>query len=135
MSNGKERQETGGKGELAGGKLNELFQAYFNNRMMVLLMMIEHPGISRQALSVERQRFFLEDLYHHFLPPDCETKYRRAFEWLFRFLKLYPHVGPNRIYRGIQMVGLIYEAFGLRLSRRIEAVRLEKEGMTQKRSR
>lgn len=124
-----------GKRPLAGGKLKELFQAYFNNRMMVLLMMIEHPGLSRQALSIDRQRFFLEDLYHHFLPPHCETKCRRAFEWLFRFLKIYPKVGPNRIYKGIQMVGLIYEAFGLELPKRIEAVRLEIEGMNKKRNR
>ncbi|GEM_PF-1947399 len=124
-----------GKRPLAGGKLKELFQAYFNNRMMVLLMMIEHPGINRQPQSIERQRFFLEDLYHHFLPPHCEAKYRRAFEWLFGFLKRYPDVKPHRIYRGIQMVGLIYEAFGLELPKRIEAVRLEIEGMDKKRKR
>lgn len=117
------------KGLLAGGKLNELFLAYFNNRMMVLLMMIEHPQISRGVLSVERQRFFLDDLYHHFLPPQCEAKYRRAFEWLFGFLKIYPHISPRHIYQAIQMVGLIYEVFGLELPKRIEAVRLEREGV------
>lgn len=135
MEKSKEEQQAGRRGELAGGKLNELFRAYFNNRMMVLLMMIEHPGISRRVHSIERQKFFLEDLYHHFLPPHCENKYRRAFEWLFRFLELYPRLGPERLYRGIQMVGLIYEAFGLELSKRLEATRLEKEGMTRKRSR
>ena len=117
---------------LAGGKLKELFLAYFNNRMMILLMMIEHPETSRKALSIERAKFFLEDLYHHFLPPHCEAKYRRAFEWLFRFLEIFPQVTPRRIYRAIQMVGLIYEAFGLQLPPRLEALRLEKEGMGRK---
>lgn len=121
----------GKKGLLAGGKLNELFLGYFNNRMTVLLMMIEHPGIARNLNSVARQRFFLEDLYHHFLPPHCEAKYYRAFEWLFLFLKRYPFVSPRRIYRALQMVGLVYEAFGLELPPRIEAVRLEREGMTR----
>ena len=97
--------------------------------MMVLLMMIEHPGISRDVLSVERQRFFLNDLYHHFLPSHCPSKYRRAFEWLFMFLYLYPDVSPRRIYSAIRMVGLIYEAFGLELGTRTEAMRLEQEGV------
>lgn len=117
------------KGPLAGGKLPELFQAYFNNRMMILLMMIEHPEISRDAFSVSRQKFFLEDLYHHFLPPHAESKYRRAFEWLFRFLEIYPEITPQKIYKAIQMVSLIYEVFGLDLPKRSEAIRLEMEGM------
>lgn len=126
----KKGQEKGIKDRLlAGGKLKELFLAYFNNRMMILLMMIEHPETSRKAISIERAKFFLEDLYHHFLPPKCESKYRRAFEWLFRFLEIFPQVTPERIYRAIQMVGLIYEAFGLELPQRFEALRLEKEGM------
>jgi hypothetical protein len=114
---------------LAGGRLEELFKAYFNNRMMILLMVIEHPEISREVLSIERQRFFLNDLYHHFLPPNCASKYRRAIDWLFRFLNIYPNVKPSRIYRAIQMVTLVYEAFGLKLSPRVEARRLEKESL------
>lgn len=117
---------------LAGGKLKELFLAYFNNRMMILLMMIEHPETSRKAISIERAKFFLEDLYHHFLPPHCETKYRRAFEWLFCFLEVFPQVTPQRIYRAIRMVGLVYEAFGLELPKRLEAIRLEREGMARR---
>lgn len=117
---------------LAGGKLDELFRAYFNNRMMVLLMMIENPEISRQVLSVERQKFFLNDLYHHFLPSYCPSKYRRAFEWLFRFLDIFPDITPRRIYQAIQKVELVYEVFGLKLERRAESVRLEREGMARR---
>ena len=119
------------KESLAGGNLNELFLGYFNNRMTVLLMMIEHPGIRRNITTVARQRFFLEDLYHHFLPPHCELRYYHAFEWLFLFLKRYPKVAPQEIYRALQMVRLIYEVFGLELPPRIEAIRLEREGMTR----
>ena len=118
---------------IARGKLPELFQAYFNNRMMILLMMIEHPEISRDVLSVERQRFFLHDLYHHFLPPHCELKYRRAFEWLFGFLDRFPRVTPQRIYQALQKVHLIYEVFGFELPRRMESGRLEREGMAGRR--
>lgn len=114
---------------IAQGKLAELFQAWFNNRMMILLMMIEHPEISRDVLSVERQGFFLHDLYHHFLPPHCEAKYRRAFEWLFKFLDIFPSVTPRKIYQAIQKVRLIYEIFGFAPPQRMEASRLEREGM------
>lgn len=118
---------------LAGGRLEELFRAYFNNRMMILLMMIEHPEISREVLSVDRQKFFLNDLYHHFLPSHCPSRYRRAFEWLFGFLDRYPDITPRMIYRAIHMVSLVYEVFGLELPKRVEAVRLEREGIGGKR--
>ena len=120
---------------LAGGELEELFTAYFNNRMTSLLMMIERPEISREVLSVERQRFFLEDLYHHFLPSKCPTKYRWAFRWLFRFLDIYPDIPSRRIYTAIRMVGFVYETFGLELAPRIESVRLEREGMINRRKK
>lgn len=119
---------------LAGGLLEELFVAYFNNRMTVLLMMIEHPEIKRNPLSVEHARFFINDLYHHYLPPQCPTKYCHAFEWLLRFLDIYPDVTPRRIYEAIQMIALVYECFGLELPKRVEAVRLEREGMGGKRN-
>ena len=127
MKTPKERAED----RLAGGQLAELFRAYFNNRMMILLMMIEHPEISRDVLSVERQRFFLLDLYHHFLPPHRASKYRHAFQWLFRFLKIYPDIAPRQIYQAIQMVSLVYEVFGIELPKRAEAVRLEREGVAK----
>lgn len=107
--------------------LEPAFWSYFHNKMMMLLMMIEHPLIARSVLSVERQRIFLEDLYHHFVPLDVHSKYHHAFRWLSHFLACYPDVGPRRIYRAMEMVGLIYEAFGLRLDKRLEAVRLERE--------
>ncbi|MBI2166762.1 MAG: hypothetical protein HYU34_00800 [Candidatus Omnitrophica bacterium] len=116
-------------GRLAERELADLFRAYFNNRMMVLLMMIEHPEISREVLSLERQKFFLNDLYHHFLPSRCASKYRRAFEWLFHFLEVFPDVTPRRIYQALKMVGWIYEGFGMEPPRRMEAARLEREGL------
>ena len=122
----------GPEGLLAGGKLEDYFRAYLNNRMMVLLMMVEHPVVGRGALAVERQRFFLNDLYHHFLPPHCEPKYRRAFEWLFRFLNIYPDAPPRRIYQAIRMIGLVYEVLGLEPPKRLEAERLEREGIPRK---
>lgn len=115
------------KEEVGMKNLEPLFWAYFNNKMMILLMMIEHPVIAKSVLSVEKQKAFLSDLYHHFLPPHTPSKYHHAFKWLGLFLDRYPDVGPRRIHQAIEMVGRIYEAFGLKLDKRLEAVRIERE--------
>ena len=114
--------------------LSSLFRAYFQNKMMILLLMIEHPVISRSALAVEKQKMFLHDLYHHFLPLGTPPKYHRVFRWLNLFLDRYPDVSPRRTYRAIEMVGLVYEAFGMKLHERMEAVRIERESLGLKKS-
>lgn len=107
--------------------LQTLFWSYFHNKMMMFLMMIEHPYISRDTLSVDKQRLFLHDIYHHFLPPKSKPKYHRAFQWLNLFLDRFPDNGPKRTLTAIEMVKLIYEAFGFRLEERLESVRLKSE--------
>ena len=107
--------------------LEPLFWSYFHNKTMMLLMMIEHPFISRTALSVEKQKMFLHDIYHHFLPPKSASKYHHAFKWLNIFLDRFPDAGPKRTLRAIEMVGLVYEAFGFKMSERVEEMRLKKE--------
>jgi len=109
--------------------LEHLFWSFFHNKMMMLLMMIEHPYLSRQSLSVEKQKIFLHDLYHHFLPRGSAPVYHRAFRWLHLFLDRFPDNGPRRIHRAIEMVGLIYEVFGIRLSKRLEEARLRYESL------
>ena len=108
-------------------KLEDLFWAYFNNKMTVLLMVIEHPAIASSVLKPEKQKIFLQDIYHHFLSSRADRKYHRAFRWLNCFFDRYPDIGCKQIYRAIRMVGLIYEAFGRKLNPRLEAIRLERE--------
>ena len=116
--------------------LESLFWSFFHNKMMMLLMMIEHPFISRNVLYVEKQKIFLHDIYHHFLPAGSERKYHHAFKWLHAFLDKFPDVGPKKTLKAIQMVGLIYEAFGFKLEERIEEIRLKREMISdQKHSR
>ena len=104
-----------------------LFHAYFNNKMMILLMMIEHPMIARDVLSIERQKLFLHDLYHHFLPSHMPVKYHHAFRWLGLFFEKFPDVGPSKIARATEMVALIYEAFDMKLEPRLVATRIARE--------
>ena len=99
--------------------LEPLFWAYFNNKMMILLMMIENPLLTKSIRSVERQKMFLHDIYHHFLPSHVERKYHRAFKWLRLFLERYPDVTAGMNLRAIRMVKIIYEGFGLKFEKRI----------------
>ena len=118
--------------KLSGKKLENLFWAYFNNKMTILLMMIEHPEIAKSALSCERQKLFLHDLWHHFLSSRAKMKYHHAFRWLERFFECYPDITFRHTYKAIKMIELIYEAFGHCLSPRLEAIRLEKEDSIKK---
>lgn len=110
--------------------LEPLFWAYFNNKMMILLMMIQNPMLTKSIRSVERQKMFLHDIYHHFLPPRVERKYHRAFKWLRMFLERYPDVTSNRNQRAIRMVKMIYEGFGLKFENRfrLEDSSIHEEG-------
>jgi len=98
--------------------LEPLFWAYFNNKMMILLMMIQNPMLTKSIRSVERQKMFLHDIYHHFLPARVERKYHRAFKWLRLFLERYPDVTASRNQRAVRMVKMIYEGFGLKFEDR-----------------
>lgn len=122
-------KRAGSSEELTGKTLEALFWAYFNNKMTVLLMMIEHPELAKSTISAEKQKMFLHDLYHHFLDCHAPTKYHHAFKWLNRYLGRYPEVHYSEVYRAIKMVSLIYEAFGKKLDSRIEAMRIEKESV------
>src|SRR3989338_7399047 len=121
--------------ERAGIKdLESLFWSYFHNKMMMLLMMIEHPLISRNVLYVEKQKMFLHDVYHHFLPSKSNHKYHHAFKWLNAFLDKFPDAGPKRTLQAIQMVELVYDAFGFKLEERVEEIRLKKEMILNQKS-
>jgi hypothetical protein len=107
--------------------LDYLFWAYFRNKMTSLLLMIEHPSLERSASAVQERKIFLGDLYHHFLPPKTRSRYLHAFKWLNLLLDRYPNFDPKRIHKAIQMVGLIYEAFGQKMGKRMEAGRIGSE--------
>ena len=100
--------------------LQALFWGYFNNKMILLLLMIERPDMQRSVRAVEKQKVFLHDLYHHFLPSAAPLKYHRAFRWLNLFLDRYPDVGAKAAARAVKMVSVIYEAFGFDLEKRLD---------------
>ncbi len=100
--------------EVGTSNLDRHFQCYFHNKMMVLLMMIEHPFLYTDVCVAEREKISLDDLCRHFLPFGVHTKYHHAFKWLRLFLDRFPNVSSRRTEKALEMVRLVYEGFGFK---------------------
>lgn len=95
--------------------LDRHFHCYFHNKMMILLMMLERSHANQMMGWAEKEKISLSDIHHHFLPFGIHRRYHQAFRWLELFLDHYPYVAPSKFKKAIQMIKLIYEAFGFKL--------------------
>jgi len=105
--------------------LNEQFRGYLNNKMTLLLLIIEHPRIARRIVSKEKCKWFLRDLYHHFISQEQAVKVRRRFLWLELFLDREHNASSRRTLKAVKMVAFIYEVLGMRLHSRLEPAQVE----------
>lgn len=71
--------------------------SYVGNRLLILRAMLERPRRGWTEESVKRQQFFLETLYHHFIPVQAKRRTWMAVRWLHGFLNQYPDVGMRRL--------------------------------------
>lgn len=93
-------------------RLENLFKAYFNNKMMILLMIIENPSFAKCQYAIEKQKYFLDDIYRHFFDGALCRHYHWAFRWLFAFLDIYPNWSPDKRVRAVEMISHIYTSLG-----------------------
>lgn len=96
-------------------KIKDLFQGWFNNRMMVILMAIQHIRAMDPKMKIGVE-LFLHDVEHHFTSPHGPEAVRHAFRYLKDYFSLYPVVEVAESEKAIEMVGRIYEALGMELS-------------------
>lgn len=96
------------------GQLNVAvrFHGWFNNRMCLLLMMIENVK-PRDLRSIFKLEFFLDDIEHHFVPTHSPRYVWGAFRYLKRFLRLYPRIKTRHLVVALKMTARIYEAVGM----------------------
>jgi len=85
------------------------FKGWFNNRMMVILMLMQDIR-RRESRSMLRAEFFLEDVEHHFVKPSSGREIRNAFRWMRRYLKQYPQVTREHSRKALDQVSRIYDA-------------------------
>ena len=93
--------------------LGQLFKGFFNNKMTVLIFLIQAKQHKPEARAVNRVCCFLDDLYLHMLTDSNRERYRRVLLWLKRFVQKLPNVKTSQRGRAIDFVRALYEAFGI----------------------
>jgi len=97
--------------------LSMLFHGYFNNKMTLLVFLIQ---IKRHRISEKTAQLacgFLDDMYRHMLPGGLQRKYRLVFLWLKKFFLKLPNVSAKQRGKAIGFIRSLYEIFGINLSK------------------
>lgn len=108
-----------GSGPAHDQELGQLFQAYFNNKMTLLLFLIQGKAVKPNPGLVEGISLFLDDLYHHMLTGKNQERYRHAVEWLKSFFQTLPEASLEQRSRAKGFVRDLYDAMGMRLKAKI----------------
>lgn len=94
--------------------INDTVRAWFNNRMMILLMYIQYVR-RLDTRNMLKSVFFLEEIEHHFIEGGAPYPIRNAFRYLKRYLTVYPRVTKKHCERAYEMVARIYAGMGYEL--------------------
>ena len=93
--------------------LGQLFKGYFNNKMTVLIFLIQAKQHKPEARGINGVCCFLDDLYRHMLADSNQKRYRRVFVWLKLFVQKLPNVKISQRSRALNFVRALYEIFGI----------------------
>ena len=93
--------------------LGQLFKAFFNNKMTVLIFLIQAKQHIPDARVVNGVCCFLDDLYHHMLADSKQKQFCRVFVWLKRFVQKLPNVNVSQRSRALDFVQDLYDVFGI----------------------
>ena len=94
--------------------ISQLFQAYFNNKMTLLLFLIQAKTVKPSPHTLEGIAQFMDDLFHHMLTHEIQMEYQHAFEWLKSFFQILPEVTPQQRDQAKGFIRDIYQAMGFR---------------------
>jgi hypothetical protein len=95
--------------------LGQLFKGYFNNKMTVLIFLIQVKQHKPEARGINGVCCFLDDLYRHMLADSNQKRYRRVFIWLKKFVQKLPNVKTSQRGRALDFVRDLYGVFGINL--------------------
>ena len=91
--------------------LGKLFEGYFNNKMAVLVFLIQAQRHHPDSKVISSMCFFLDDLYHHMLADSEKKRCRRWFFWLKIFLRQLPNVRVDQRERAVRFISDLYDVF------------------------
>ena len=94
----------------------DIFRAYFNNKMTVILLLLQKRRVEPDSYSAMRAVIFFDDLYHHMLPNAYQQSHGRVFQWLKLFFKRFPYVKPLQKRKALEYLKIIYQLFGMKLN-------------------
>ena len=96
-------------------KISQLFTGYFNNKMTLLLFLIQAKKVKPNPVLVGTVHSFLDDMFRHMFEGSLQKRYRRIFKWLKLFFEKLPDVSVYQRDKAKDYVRAIYDAFGLHL--------------------
>lgn len=96
-------------------KIGQLFTGYFNNKMTLLLFLIQAKKVKPNPVLVGTVHSFLDDMFRHMFEGSMQKRYRRIFKWLKLFFEKLPDVSVYQRDRAKEFIRAIYDAFGLHL--------------------
>jgi len=99
--------------------LGQQFKGYFNNKMTVLIFLIQAKQHKPEARGINGVCYFLDDLYRHMLADSNQKRYRRVFLWLKKFVQKLPNVKTSQRGRALDFVQDLYKVFGIKLKSEI----------------
>lgn len=93
-----------------------IFKAYFNNKMTVILFLLQKKRHEQELLTTLRAEIFFDDLFHHMLKSEYQKKYQRVFQWLKLFFRRFPFVKPVQKRKAIEYISLAYRLVGIQFN-------------------
>lgn len=101
--------------ELNDQSARDIFKAYFNNKMTVILLLLQKRRVEPDSYGSLRAVLFFDDLYHHMLSSAHQRDYRNAFKWLRLFFKRFPYVKMLQRKKALAYMKIVYQLFGMEL--------------------
>ncbi|HOW87082.1 MAG TPA: hypothetical protein PKV84_00310 [Candidatus Omnitrophota bacterium] len=92
-------------------KLDNVVRAWFNNKMMLLLMKMQYIQ-PRDSFGMMKSAFFLDEIEHHFIATTAPKSTRNAFRYLKRYMTVYPYVSKTHCERAFEMITRVYQGMG-----------------------
>lgn len=97
----------------------QLFKAYFNNKMTVILLMLQRQKHDPDSLGAMKAVIFMDDIYHHLIKSEYQQRYRKVFKWLCMFFRRFPYVKPVQKRKAIEYIKIVYEMMGIKWTLKI----------------
>ncbi|MEI7752276.1 MAG: hypothetical protein WCJ71_09340 [Candidatus Omnitrophota bacterium] len=96
--------------------LGQLFVGCFNNKMAVLVFLIQVQGHKPENSVIFGMNYYLDDLFHQLPDSSKQERCRRVFLWLKRFLEKLPNVRLDQRRSAVHFVQELYGVFGVHLN-------------------